>query len=430
MDINNEQFVILLRSALHYLYDPDQLRRSPLTIFFDVSNRVDAAFALQKILIDAIEGIRPEENEPPQSRGWLLHDVLFFRYVHGYERHAVANQLGISDRQLSRDQRAALETLAQYLWKTYDLEGSTMSNLSLASSSQPSDSAEGIPVTTAPISRGENDQFSWIGDLPAEKPSVWKYTVLSVLELLRQLISQNEVQFVYEPSAELPDLLVPQNALRHSLLNILGLMIPLAQRGKLFLIPKLNSQALSMTIAIPSSGNPHLLPNASVMSQPSIGVAQQLVERVGGSLHFIEKPEQVEVAFTIPALAQIPVLIIDDNADIIQLFQRYAQGTRYTVVGASGPAEFYQLLDQIHPRIILMDVMMPELDGWDLLSQLRQEKPIQNTAIIICSILPQESLARSLGADSFLQKPVLPQDFLQALDEQMNHLADEPRTGL
>jgi CheY-like chemotaxis protein len=429
MDINNEQFVILLRSALHYLYDPDQLRRSPLAILFDVSNRVDAAFALQKILIDAIEGIRPEENEPPQSRGWLLHDVLFFRYVQGYERHAVANQLGISDRQLSRDQRAALETLAQYLWKTYPLEASTMHNLSLVSS-QSSDSTEGIPITTLPISRGENENYAWIEDLPAEKPSVWKYTVLSVLELLRQLISQNEVQFVYEPSLELPDLLVPQNALRHSLLNILGLLIPLAHQGKLLLIPGLTSQALSITVVIPSSGSSNPFPIASLMAQPSLGVAQQLVERVGGSLHFVEKPEQLEVAFTIPALAQIPVLIIDDNADIIQLFQRYVQGTRYTVVGASGPAEFYQLLDQIHPRIILMDVMMPELDGWDLLSQLRQERQIQNTAIIICSILPQESLARSLGADSFLQKPVLPQDFLHALDEQINHLADESRTGL
>ena len=53
---------------------------------------------------------------------WLVYDVLFFRYVRGYAREAVANQLGISDRQLSREQRTAIETLALCLLETYPLE--------------------------------------------------------------------------------------------------------------------------------------------------------------------------------------------------------------------------------------------------------------------------------------------------------------------
>lgn len=121
-------------------------------------------------------------------------------------------------------------------------------------------------------------------------------------------------------------------------------------------------------------------------------------------------------------LPQIQVLVIDDNADIIHLFQRYVQGTRYSVVGLQDPTAVAEWIERIDPRILLLDVMMPGLDGWDLLTQLRLKQQLRRSAVLICSILPQERLAISLGADGFLQKPVLPQDFLNALDGQLARL--------
>ena len=122
MDINSEQFLTFLRSALHYLYDPDQLRRSPLAVLFGLDGRMDTAQALKTILLEAIDALRPGDQEPAQSREWLVYDVLFYRYVRGYSREAVANQLGMSDRQLSRERRTAIETLALCLLETYPLE--------------------------------------------------------------------------------------------------------------------------------------------------------------------------------------------------------------------------------------------------------------------------------------------------------------------
>ena len=115
-----DQFVGNLRSALHYLYDPDQLRRSPLAALFGVSG-FDAVSALQRILTDAVEALQPGADEPPQSRAWRIYDALVYRYVRRFERDVVADQLGISGRQLRREQRAALEVLADYLWKQYGL---------------------------------------------------------------------------------------------------------------------------------------------------------------------------------------------------------------------------------------------------------------------------------------------------------------------
>jgi len=423
MDINHEQFVTILRRALHHLYDPDHLRRSRLTGLFNLTDRVDASFTLQKILIDAIEAIQPEENDPVPGRGWLLHDVLFFRYVRGYERQAVADQLGISERQLSRDQRSALEALAQYLWTNYRLEA-RRENTPLASPG-----AEGAPgEAVAPLQPpgAPQDEDTWLDDLPLDIPSAWQPVLNSILELLQPLVHQHAVTLAYEPDEDLPDLLPPQTALRHALLNILGVIIPLARQGRLSLAPSVSAQTLTVTstLNLPADRVPPAV--ASLLEHPSMAIARQLAVRAGGSLTLVELPGRLEIALTLPALAQVPVLVIDDNPDTIQLFQRYAQGTRYSVVGAVEADEFFQLLTKILPRIIVIDVMMPELDGWELLSRLRQEFEIQNTAIIVCSILPQESLARSLGADGFLQKPVLPQDFVQALDEQANSLARQP----
>ncbi len=154
-------------------------------------------------------------------------------------------------------------------------------------------------------------------------------------------------------------------------------------------------------------------------------ISRQLLERVRGSISLVVETNSLKLTISIPAIAEIPVLVIDDNLDTIQLFQRYVQGTRYSIVGATEPGEIDRLVEKHQPRIILLDVMMPETDGWDLLTRLRQNLQNQNVAILICSILPMESVARSLGADGFLQKPLLPQDFLQRLDEQIEQLADE-----
>ncbi|MCU0502572.1 MAG: hypothetical protein MUC51_12565, partial [Anaerolineae bacterium] len=58
-------------------------------------------------------------------------------------------------------------------------------------------------------------------------------------------------------------------------------------------------------------------------------------------------------------------------------------------------------------------------DGWELLAQLRQQPETVDSAVIICTVLPQEALALGLGADAFLQKPVSQEDFLSALDRMV-----------
>jgi CheY-like chemotaxis protein len=75
----------------------------------------------------------------------------------------------------------------------------------------------------------------------------------------------------------------------------------------------------------------------------------------------------------------------------------------------------------------VLDVMMPEQDGWTLLGQLREHPTTRGVPIIVCTILPQEQLALTLGAAEFIRKPVSRKTLLSALDRQADQLLKESR---
>src|SRR5690606_24393751 len=112
------------------------------------------------------------------------------------------------------------------------------------------------------------------------------------------------------------------------------------------------------------------------------------------------------VRLTIPVEAGIPILVVDDNDDVRYLYERYAARSRFHIIGTGDSAEVIPLVQQFRPDAIVMDIMMPEIDGWELLAQLRSYPLTAETPVLICTILPQKDLSQYLGATAFIQKPV------------------------
>ena len=88
---------------------------------------------------------------------------------------------------------------------------------------------------------------------------------------------------------------------------------------------------------------------------------------------------------------------------------------------------FYNNLISI-PLIIVLDVMMPGVDGWEVLGNLRQNPVTSSIPIVVCTILPQVEMARLLGASAFLSKPVTRHAFLAVLTQQTEATAPESRS--
>jgi CheY-like chemotaxis protein len=211
----------------------------------------------------------------------------------------------------------------------------------------------------------------------------------------------------------LPNLAVHPVALRQTLLNVLGVAVHRAAGGEV----RVSARSLRWQVEIGVECAPGpAVPDPAPDEAASLDMARHLAGLCGGRLTVSPPGGTFAAALVLPALEQLPLLVIDDNADTLQLLQRYTAGTRYRFVGTREPEQALRLAEELLPQIILVDVMMPQVDGWEVLGQLRQHPLTAHVPIVVHTILAQEELALSLGASAFLRKPVTRQDFLTALD--------------
>jgi CheY-like chemotaxis protein len=123
-----------------------------------------------------------------------------------------------------------------------------------------------------------------------------------------------------------------------------------------------------------------------------------------------ETPEEpVQVAAT-PVSTGSPdstiVLLVDDDPQIHHLIGTMLTREGYRVEHASGGAEALERAREIKPAVILLDVMMPHIDGWTVLGTLKKDPELSDIPVVIVSLLDERPLGLSLGAAEFLTKPI------------------------
>jgi CheY-like chemotaxis protein len=116
-----------------------------------------------------------------------------------------------------------------------------------------------------------------------------------------------------------------------------------------------------------------------------------------------------------PAAKSLTLLVIDDNQGLIDLFRRYLASFRWQVIGAHNGAEARDVLARALPTVIMLDVMIPDEDGWEVLMSLKSRPDTRDIPVIVCSVLSAQPLAQTLGAAGYLSKPVTQQTLLRAL---------------
>ena len=160
-----------------------------------------------------------------------------------------------------------------------------------------------------------------------------------------------------------------------------------------------------------------------------VNSARRLAELRGGTLQVTESARGVrQFALQLRAPQHSTILLIDDNPDLVDLFRWYVAGTDYRIVQARAPSTALKLAREILPDAIILDVMLPSQDGWQILGQLREDPTTTDIPVIICSILPERTLALALGIANFLAKPVTQESLRAALDRCRNvrHAAEHP----
>lgn len=150
-----------------------------------------------------------------------------------------------------------------------------------------------------------------------------------------------------------------------------------------------------------------------VHSVPGQGSLFTVVLPANAGPHVIAAPPRTEHA---PIRSEARVLVIDDDPDVVVLLERALEGSPYSVVGALSTDEGIQKAYDLRPAAILLDVMMPETDGWRTLHRLKSDPLLAPIPVVMHTIVADQALGFSLGATDYLVKPVEREQLLAVLD--------------
>ena len=100
------------------------------------------------------------------------------------------------------------------------------------------------------------------------------------------------------------------------------------------------------------------------------------------------------------------LLVIDDDATARDLMQRFLATEGFRIVTASSGADGLRLAKELRPDAITLDVLMPGMDGWAVLTALKGDHELEDIPVIMLTIIEERSMAYALGASEYLTKPI------------------------
>ena len=113
------------------------------------------------------------------------------------------------------------------------------------------------------------------------------------------------------------------------------------------------------------------------------------------------------------------VVLVDDDVAMHDLIKRTISKLNLTLLGATNSEKGMELIREVKPKLILLDVLMPGRDGWSLLKECKTDQELKDIPVIMISQLNQSNLASSLGANDYLTKPIDRSHFINTLKRIM-----------
>ena len=109
------------------------------------------------------------------------------------------------------------------------------------------------------------------------------------------------------------------------------------------------------------------------------------------------------------------IVLVEDNENVAQLIEYKLKKEPYDVLRAMDGIQGLEAIRGAHPDLVILDVMLPKLDGFEVLRELRSEPSTRETPVLMLTALSQEQdVAKGfqLGADDYMVKPFRPSELL------------------
>ncbi len=384
-----EEFVEQVKQVLEHLYDFAYLQQHPLARIYDRDSDLSAKTAghqLRYELMTIIESFKPLSEAHFRAPDARLYNLLHLYYVEKLTIQETGAELGLSERQAYRDLRRSQESVAAVVW-----------DHRLPPESPPQDFSFDSEVARLKLN------FS-----PVDVGAIFQQAQHAV----ERLAEQQSIEVIVEADAE-PITLSTDPALAHQVIvGVLSSAIQQASAGVLSATAKAQPGAMAITLRYQAKADtdPTTITDSG---------AAKLAQRLQWDVTAEDLPDGLRQVTLRLTSRSVTILVIDDNEGWIELLGRFLEGTGCLIVPLPSGDHALQRVQELRPSVIILDVMMPEQDGWELLQRLRTHPTTHTLPVIVCTVFDDPQLAFSLGASAFISKPANRDQILNAL-KQLN----------
>jgi CheY-like chemotaxis protein len=378
-----DAFVEELQAALVRLYDP-LYRPAPNLLEKLCGDKPADPMQWSQALLDAVAQLEPPSSMPAAARAHRLYQVLNLRYVQRRTQDETAEILHITPRHVRREQNDAVAALAQILWQRQPPAEESTTDWSAQLQQELSALERHVPEGVADVA----DVLARVVDLLSPVLAAGGVTLrLGALDVHAQASAH--------PSG-----------LRQLLVRCITEWARHLENGDIE-----GSVQVDGAVRVLLRGA-----SADLVQLHEDALVQALLGAYGGDIDITAHEDTVVLTLTLPKAPPVRVLVVDDNEDLLHFYRRYLQETRFQVTALTGGTALLETVETLRPDIIVLDVMLPTVDGWELLTALRQHPIGRTVPVIVCSVIQEEELALALGASGYLAKPVRRSALLQALN--------------
>ncbi len=393
--ISQVELVELVNDAYNHLYDLVNLRTHALgSLLFanlDLTSK-EKSLKLHHFLLEVINDLNPGADAPIASPEWRRYRLMDLRFNQGLDTQSVADLLFISRRHLYREQLLCMESCAEII-KGRIPEQSVVENIDLEHS-QSSDE------------RWKMLHFESIH--PTQEHSVdVNEVVQQTFALISGLVWQKSLKFNFDLALNLPDANIERTILRQVFMGIFNSIFINGQIDEVLVSSKIEEDTILLLFKTQCNQENFTNEGLKILGELALANKFKFATQVnpGGDTTF---------SVQLPCAPKQTIILADDNDDMRRLIHNYLH-LLYHIMETGSGAEVIRLVHENQPFAVILDLMMPDMDGWEVLQSLVNNNKTSHIPIIVCSVLGMKELALSLGAAAFLPKPFSEAELLQIL---------------
>lgn len=341
---------------------------------------------LKNILVDCIESLKPQDVDYDfTSNEWRSYIILSQRFIENVNSTELAKKLFLGERQIRRNQKKAIRAVALILWNKIQSDNQDLPKEEINN---------GFVINRELINLNQ--------------------VVQSVIDLLKNQFDQQSIDVRFMDPDNIVTIKSDRIILRQIFIRIFHLFLQNRDFKQIKIYLDQKQDDIELVFQLPDSNID--LESILFYLHTQENMIQQWMNELNIQMDGCKALDCYEFIIRFVSQEKKLILVVDDQEPALKMYERYLSKTNYKIYGLSKATKVLNKAIDLKPSLILLDIMMPKLDGWEVLQSLRVNEKTKNIPIVVCSAWGEPDLAKSLGANHFLRKPIVQRELLTILE--------------